>query len=67
MRIKIHYKITFVFTLIMALVMAGVFVFLNNALRTYTYQLIRRDLLQKTSLARVYVQEALAGDCLLIK
>ncbi|MBN2374158.1 HAMP domain-containing protein [bacterium] len=54
---KIHYKITLVFGIIMAVILSGIYVYLNGNLKRYTYQRIRTNLMRNLSLARTFIEE----------
>ena len=60
MRINIHYKITLIFTVIIAIVLFGVFIYLNKNLREDTYQRIRTNLIKQTYLCKTYLEESSA-------
>ena len=61
MKVSIHYKITFVFGAIIAVVFFGVYIYLNNNLREDTYQRIRTNLLKQASLTKFFFEEDPAG------
>ncbi len=52
MRINTHYKITLTFTIITAVILSVGYLYLNQNLRSYTYQNIQTDLKKKTTLAK---------------
>ncbi|MGA1840311.1 MAG: two-component system histidine kinase PnpS [bacterium] len=56
MRIKIHYKITFIVLSIIAVILSGIYLYLNHSLREHTYQRIRTHLLQDISLAGTFLE-----------
>jgi two-component system, OmpR family, phosphate regulon sensor histidine kinase PhoR len=58
LRISIHYKITFVFLVISALTFFGAYLHLNKTLRDRTFDRIQSNLVQKTSLAKTYLESA---------
>ena len=60
MRINIHYKITLVFGLIIAVVLLGIYLYLNNILREHSYQRIETNLIKQTSFAKSYLEEDFA-------
>ena len=53
---RIHYKITFVFGLITALILSGIYLYLNSTLKTYTYQRIRDTLTRESAMARSFLE-----------
>ena len=57
MRINIHYKITLVFGLIIAVVLLGIYLYLNKSLREHSYQRIKTNLIKQTSFAKSYLEE----------
>ena len=57
MRINIHCKITLIFTLILAIILFGIFLYLNKNLREDTYQRIRANLTKQTHLSKTYIEE----------
>lgn len=52
MRLNINYKITIIFTIIIAIILFGIFLYLNNSLTEHTFIRIRTKLLQETSLVK---------------
>ena len=56
MRVKIHYKITFIFGLITALILSGIYLYLNSTLKNYTYQRIRTTLTKESAMARSFLE-----------
>ncbi|MFH1904871.1 MAG: ATP-binding protein [bacterium] len=60
MRINIHYKITLVFVMIIAVVLLGIYLYLNKSLREYSYQRIETNLIKQTSFAKSYIEEDFA-------
>ena len=57
MRINIHYKITLIFGLIIAVRFPGIYLYLNKSLRQYTYYRIEKNLARDTSLVKSYLEE----------
>lgn len=57
MRINIHYKITLIFGIIVAVVLCGIFIYLNNSLKDHTYQRIKANLLKETSLVKSFLEK----------
>ncbi|MFH1854093.1 MAG: ATP-binding protein [Candidatus Omnitrophota bacterium] len=57
MKIKIHYKITIIFAIIIAGTLLGIYLYLNNTLREYTYQRIKANLTRETSFAKSFIEE----------
>ncbi len=61
MRINIHYKITFVFVLIIAVMLFGIYLYLNKSLREHSFQRIETNLIKQTSFAKAYIEEDFAS------
>ncbi len=57
LRINIHYKITLIFTVIVAIILFGIYLYLNKNLREDTYQRIRINLTKQTYLSKTYLEE----------
>lgn len=64
MRIPIHYRITFLFTAIVLVILFSVFVYLNVSLRENTYQNTRLNLQKQIAVAKVVLEERLADKSL---
>ncbi len=62
MRINIHYKITFIFGIITALIFSGIYIYLNKSLRKHTYLRVEENLLKQVALVKSYLEEDFAGD-----
>jgi len=62
MKTSVHYKITLVFGIVIAVILAGIYSYLNNSLREHTYQRIRTNLSRQASLTKSFLGEDLAGD-----
>lgn len=60
LKINIHYKITLIFTVIIAIILFGVFLYLNKGLRQDTYQRIETNLIKQTKLSKTYLEESSA-------
>ncbi|MBU2044997.1 MAG: cell wall metabolism sensor histidine kinase WalK [Candidatus Omnitrophica bacterium] len=56
MRISIHYKITFIFVIITAVILSGVYFYLNSNLKKFTYQRIKTNLAKQIALSRTYLE-----------
>lgn len=56
----LHNKITIIFSIIIAVILSGVFFALNSLLQEQSYQDIEAELLKQTELARVLVEEKAA-------
>lgn len=56
MRINIHYKITLIFGIILAVILSGIYLYLDRSLREHTYQRIRTDLRKQISLVESYLE-----------
>ena len=64
MRVNIHYKITFIFLIITAFILIGIYFYLNTNLREYTYQRIETNLAKEIHLVKSFVEEILSGHSL---
>lgn len=62
MRIKVHYKITIFFVIIAALVLSGLFFYLNSYLQDYTYQRTKATIQRELALAASFLQQARIED-----
>lgn len=60
MRVNIHYKITFIFTIIVAVILFSIYLYLNSNLQKNTYQRIKENLRKETSFAKSYLEEDVA-------
>ena len=56
MKISINHKITIIFTIVIAVILLGVFIYLNSSLRDYTYQRIKTNLLKELKLATSFLE-----------
>jgi two-component system, OmpR family, phosphate regulon sensor histidine kinase PhoR len=65
LRVPLHYKITVVISLIIAVFFTAVFFYLNNTLKQHTYERISDNLRTKANLSRSYVQHYLLAGLLL--
>mgnify|MGYP001007992843 CR=1 FL=1 len=61
LRLRIHYKITLVFILLVTCLFIGTFIHLKHNIKEFTYQHIREDMIRKTSLARAFLEGAARG------
>lgn len=59
MRFKTYHKITILFGLLVAIVLFGLYFYLDQVLRKYTYNRIDTNLVQELSLARSFVEKSL--------
>ncbi len=57
LRINIHYKITLIFTVIVAIILFGIYLYLNKNPQEDTYQRIRDNLTKQTHLSKSYLEE----------
>ncbi|MFC1855888.1 two-component system histidine kinase PnpS [Thermodesulfobacteriota bacterium] len=57
MRTSIHYKITLTFGIIIAIVLTGIYFYLNISLSEHTYQRIRDNLLKETLLVKDFLEK----------
>ncbi len=62
MKIPIHYKITLVFGIIIAVILFGIYFYLNNSLREHTYQRIKTNLLRQVCLTRSFLEQGFIED-----
>ncbi|MBU4457284.1 MAG: hypothetical protein KJ902_00915, partial [Candidatus Omnitrophica bacterium] len=60
MRVNIHYKITFIFTIIVAVILFSIYLYLNSNLQKNTYQRIKENLRKETFFAKSYLEEDVA-------
>ncbi len=60
-QLRLHHKITLSFVLIITCLFLGIFVHIKQNIRQFTYQNIRAHMLQKTSLAKAFVERAQFG------
>ncbi len=56
MRISIQYKITFIFAVVVAAILASVFIYLHNNIKDQAFQSIKRELNKETRLSMRYLQ-----------
>ncbi|MGE0268167.1 MAG: two-component system histidine kinase PnpS [Candidatus Omnitrophota bacterium] len=61
MRVNIQYKITFIISLIVAVILLGVFIYLQNHLKEQTYRAIKSDLKSKINLAASFLRNQYSG------
>ncbi len=57
MRIGIHHKITFIFIIISAIILLGVFFYLSDNLKDYTYGRIKTNVAKEIQLCKSYLAE----------
>lgn len=57
MRINIHHKTTFIFMIISAIILWGVFLYLSNNLQKYTYNRIKTNLIKELELSKSYLAD----------
>ena len=62
MKVPIHYKITFIFGVIVAVILAGIYFYLNSSLREHTYQRIKTNLLRQVFLTKSFLEESITDD-----
>lgn len=55
-RINLHHKITLISAFTVALILAGIYLYLNQNLKGYTYQRIKTNLSKEASFAGVYLE-----------
>jgi len=56
LRINIHYKIAFLFVIVIAIVFLGVYVYLNKNLEEFTYRRIKTNVTKQIALSKVYLE-----------
>ncbi|MFH2138765.1 MAG: ATP-binding protein [Candidatus Omnitrophota bacterium] len=56
-RINIHHKTTFIFMIISAIILWGVFLYLSNNLQKYTYNRIKTNLIKELELSKSYLAD----------
>lgn len=61
MRINIHYKITIVFCVILAVVFTGIFLYLDSSLKENTFRRIKSALLKETLLVKLFLEKDFPG------
>ena len=57
MKIAIHYKITFIFVIIIAIILSAIYLYLNKSLRQHTFQRIKTNLINQVTLSKTYLEE----------
>ncbi len=57
MRLNSHHKVTFTFSIIVAVILTAIYFYLDSTLKTYTYKRIKTVLEQEISLAKVYLDK----------
>lgn len=60
MKINIQYKLTLINTAIIAIILGGIYLYLNSNLTEHTYQRIRQNLSKQTKLAKSYLDNNLS-------
>jgi len=61
LRININLKIALIFCVIIAVVLVGIFAYLDSSLRSYIYKRIRAALIKETLLARMFLEKEFPG------
>ena len=61
MRIKLHYKISAAFCVIIAVVLLGVFTYLDLVLKNYVYEKIKTAITKEVLLAKLFLEEDFSG------
>lgn len=56
MRINIQYKITFIIGIIVAIILCGIFLYLNNGLKNHTFDSVKIRLKKETSLVKSFIE-----------
>lgn len=62
MKINLHYKITFLFALIIALILLGIFLYLHSTLKHNTYNNIKDNLYKELALSKDFLKETHFSD-----
>ena len=62
MRLNIHYKINLIFGSIVAIILFGIYIYLNSSLQKYTYRRIETNLLKEISLSKSFVKQYYTKD-----
>ncbi|MCK5268100.1 MAG: HAMP domain-containing protein, partial [Spirochaetes bacterium] len=62
LRLNIHYKITLILTATVAVILSGVYFYLNNNLREHTYRRIKANLSKQSDLAGLHIEKTFAKD-----
>ncbi len=62
MRLNLHVKITLVFGVILAVILLGIFLYLDHSLRQNTYSRIEENLRKQTLLAQSFLEEYFSKD-----
>ncbi|MDY6861435.1 MAG: ATP-binding protein [Thermodesulfobacteriota bacterium] len=57
MKIPIHYKITLVFGIIVAITLFGIYLYINKSLKEHNYLRTKANLIKKTSLAKTLIEK----------
>ena len=62
MRVNIHYKITLIFVVIIAITLFGVYFYLSKNLQDYTYERIKTNITKQIVLSRTYLEEKISEN-----
>ena len=62
MNVRIHHKITFIITVIVAVILTGAFFYLNNHFKEYTYRQIEDRITREAGLAGIYLEQFFRGS-----
>ena len=62
MKINLHYKITLLFALIVALILLGIFLYLNSTLKHNAYNNIKENLYKELALSKDFLEGACFSD-----
>jgi two-component system phosphate regulon sensor histidine kinase PhoR len=61
LRINLHYKITIIFCIILAVILTGIFIYLDSTLKEFTYQRVKSALLKETLLVKMFLEKDFPG------
>jgi two-component system phosphate regulon sensor histidine kinase PhoR len=62
LKINLHYKITILFALIIALILGGIFLHLHSSLKENAYNNIKEELYKELALSRNFLEQAYTQD-----
>ena len=62
MKLSIHHKITLILTVTVAVILSGVYFYLNQNLREYTYRRVKANLSKESDLAKFYLEKTFEND-----
>ncbi|MFH1856749.1 MAG: ATP-binding protein [Candidatus Omnitrophota bacterium] len=62
MKTPIHYKITFILSIVIAVIFCGTYLYLNKNLSRYLYQRIENNLVKEVSLVKLFLEKSETAD-----